>query len=164
MARNTKGPQLKLRRVMLRMKTWLDSHGLDLAMQKIELLLITGCHILLQVNMSIGNVVIRTKNSVSHPIMYVKYYATQMLSGHEYFGKYLHRKFTNPPPYCLYEEGEVIDYLEHSAFECTRWHSYRSVLTLIIRTIWAANVAGVMIASRENLVSVANYVERILRL
>ena len=113
--------------------------------------------------MSIGNAVIRTKNSIRCPIMYVKYYATQMLSGHEYFRKYLRRMGKTTCPYCIYEEGEVIDYVEHTVFECSGWHSYRSVLTLIIRMIRAANIVGVMIASRENLVSVANYVERILR-
>ena len=58
-------------------------------------------------------------------------------------------------PYRLYEEGEVIDEPEHTVFECARWHSYRSVLMLIIWTITAPNVVGVMIASRENWASVA---------
>ena len=44
-ARNTEEAQRKLRRVMLRAKTWLDFQGLDLAMHKMELLLITGSHI-----------------------------------------------------------------------------------------------------------------------
>ena len=44
---------------MLRTKTWLDSHGLDLVMHKMELLLI-----LLHVEMSIKNELIRTKSSV----------------------------------------------------------------------------------------------------
>ena len=35
---NTEEAQQKLRRVMLRIKTWLDSHGLDLAMHKTELI------------------------------------------------------------------------------------------------------------------------------
>ena len=40
---------------------WLDYHGLDLAMHKTELLLITGRCIPLHVEMSIGNEVIRIK-------------------------------------------------------------------------------------------------------
>ena len=62
-ARNTEQAQRKLRRVMLRTKTWLNSHGLDLAMHKTELLLITGRRFPLHVDMNIGNEVIRTKNS-----------------------------------------------------------------------------------------------------
>ena len=64
MARNTDEGQRKLKCVILRTKTWLASHGLDLAMHKSELLLITGCYIPLHVEMSIGNEVIRTKSSV----------------------------------------------------------------------------------------------------
>ena len=65
-ASNTEEAQQKLRRVMLRTKAWLVSHGLDQAMHKTELLLITGHHIPLQVDMSIGNEVIRTKSSVRY--------------------------------------------------------------------------------------------------
>lgn len=327
-ARNTEEAQRKLRRLMLRTKTWLDSSGLDLAMHKTELLLITGRRIPLHVDMSIGNEVIRTKSSVkylgirldprltfSYQIQYsankaqkivgqlsrlmaniggplparrrllmevgnsimlygseiwaetldvkkranslvsvqrtaasriasayrtvsapallviagtipvdllaaermeiykaksagnhitgyfrentiskwqqrwneedrgrwtaklipdirpwigrkfgeVNYYVTQMLSGHGYFRKYLHRMGKTASPYCLYEEGEVIDDAEHTVFECARWQSYRSVLTSIVGTITAANIVGVMIASSENWTSVVNYVERILR-
>ena len=67
-------------------------------------------------------------------------------------------------PYCLYEEREVIDDAEDTVFLCAHWQSYRSVLTSIIGTIKAANIVGVMIASRENRASVANYVDWILRL
>ena len=42
--------------------------------------------------------------------------------------------------------------------------TYRSVLTSVIGTITAANIVGVMIASKENCASVANCVERLLRL
>ena len=65
-ARNTQEAQRKLRRIMLKTKTWFDSHGLVLAMYKTELLLITGHRIPLHVAMSIGNVVIRTKSSVRY--------------------------------------------------------------------------------------------------
>ena len=46
-------------------------------------------------------------------------------------------------------------------FECA---AGSSVLTSIIGTIMAANIVGVMIASRYNWASMPNYVERILRL
>ena len=67
-------------------------------------------------------------------------------------------------PYCLYEEGKVIDDAEYTVFEYTRWQSYRSVLTLIIGSFTAANIVGVIIASREKWASMVNYVERILTL
>ena len=80
----------------------------------------------------------------------VNYYVTQILSGHIYFRKYLHRMGKTTFPYCLYEESEVVDDTEHIVFESGHWQSYRSVLTSIIGTSTAANIAGVMIASREN--------------
>ena len=72
-------------------------------------------------------------------------------------------------PYCLYEEGEVINDAEYtvfefSSFEYVRWESYRFVLTSIIASITVDNIIGVIISGRGNRVSVANYVERILRM
>ena len=88
----------------------------------------------------------------------VNYYVTQMLSGHGYFRKYLHRMSKTASPYCLYEEEEVIDDAEHTVFECARWQSYRSVLMSRIGMISADNIVGVMIASKENWAAVAIYV------
>ena len=88
-----------------------------------------------------------------------------MLTGHGYFRKYLHRMGKTVSPYdCLYKEGKVIDDAEHTVFVCTCRQSYRSVLTSIIRTNTAANIVAFMIVSRKNWASVANYLERILRL
>ena len=58
----------------------------------------------------------------------------------------------------------MINDTEHTIFECARWQSYRFGLMSIIATITAANIVRVIIARRENLASVANFVERILRL
>ena len=85
-----------------------------------------------------------------------------MLSGHGYFRKYLHRMGKTASPYCLYEEGEVIDDAEHIVFECGRWQSYRSLLTSKFGMMTAANIVRVMMAGRENWASVAHYVKRIL--
>ena len=52
--------------------------------------------------------------------------------------------------YCLYEKEEVIDDDDHTVFECARWQSYCSVAVSIIGTITTANIAGNMIANREN--------------
>ena len=62
--RNKDEAKRKQRNVMPKTKTWLESHGLDLAIHKTELLLITGRHIPLQLDMSIGNEVSRSKSSV----------------------------------------------------------------------------------------------------
>ena len=94
----------------------------------------------------------------------VNYYVTQLLSGHRYFSKYLHKMGKTASPYCLHEEGEIIDDSEYTVFQCVRWQSYRSELTSTIGMITAANNIGVMIASRKKWASVANYLERILRL
>ena len=97
---------------------------------------------------------------VSHTFGEMVHYITQMLSGHEYLKKYLHRVGRTASPFCLYEEGEIIDDTEHTVFEYARWQE----LTSAYGTIMAANIFGVLIAGRETWVSVENYVERILRL
>ena len=51
---------------MLRTVTWLDSLGLDMAIHKTELLMLTGRHIPLLVDISIGHEVIGAKNSVRY--------------------------------------------------------------------------------------------------
>ena len=48
-------------------------------------------------------------------------------------------------------------------FESARWQIYRFLLTSIIGTFTADNIVGIMIVSRENWASVANYVECSLR-
>ena len=59
---------------------------------------------------------------------------------HGHFMKYLHRIGKTASPYCLYEDGEVIDDAGHNVFECARWQIYRSVLTSVIGTITAVNI------------------------
>ena len=44
----------------------------------------------------------------------VNYYVAQMLSGHVYFRKYLHRMDKTAFLYCLYEDGEVIVDAKHA--------------------------------------------------
>ena len=39
----------------------------------------------------------------------VNYFVIQVVLGHGYFRKYLHRMGKTTSPYCLYEEKEVID-------------------------------------------------------
>ena len=65
-------------------------------------------------------------------------------------------------PYSLYEEVEVIDDAEHTVFKCASWQSSSSVLTSAIGTITYANIVGVMITSKENWFSVANYMKQIV--
>ena len=65
---------------------------------------------------------------------------------------------------CLYKEGEVINDIDHPVFACARQQSYRFVLTPVIGTITVANMVEVMIASKGNWISGANYMKLILRL
>ena len=94
----------------------------------------------------------------------MNYYVTQLLSGYGYFRKYLHRISKTASPNSLCVEGEIINDAEYTVCECIRYQSYCSELTSTIETITAANIAGIMIASRANLALVVNYVERILGL
>ena len=67
---NTEEAQRKLRRVMLRTKTWLNFHGPDLAMHKAELQLTTGCQNRLQVDVNIENDTIWTKMDPRQTFLY----------------------------------------------------------------------------------------------
>ena len=46
-------------------------------------------------------------------------------------------KTASLPPYCLYEEGKIIDDAEHIVYEYGRWQIFRSELTSTIETIAA---------------------------
>lgn len=65
-ARTMVEAQSKLNQVMLRTKLWLDSHNLKLATEKTELLIITGKHIPLEVDMRVLSETIRTKRRLTY--------------------------------------------------------------------------------------------------
>ena len=64
--RNTDEVQRILRQVMMRTKSWLQSHGLQLAMHKTELLLLTKRHIPVEIEMNIGDLVTPTMSSIKY--------------------------------------------------------------------------------------------------
>lgn len=64
--RNTEDAQRRLRQVMIRTKSWLDSRGLELATHKTELLLLTRRRIPVEINMQIDEVVIPTKKCINY--------------------------------------------------------------------------------------------------
>lgn len=51
---------------MIRAKAWLDSHGLELAMQKTEVLLLTKRHINVEIEIPIGDLIIPTKSCIKY--------------------------------------------------------------------------------------------------
>lgn len=65
-ARNIEDAQRRLRQVMIRTRTWLDSHGLELATHKTELLLLTKRPIPVGIEMSIDEVLLTTKSCVKY--------------------------------------------------------------------------------------------------
>lgn len=64
--RSTEEVKRKLRQVMIRTKSWLGDHGLQLATHKTELLLITRRHIPVEIDIQIGEITIPTKTSVNY--------------------------------------------------------------------------------------------------
>lgn len=65
-ARNTEEAERRLRQVMIRTTTWLNTHGLQLAIQKTEVLLLTKKQIPLEIGMRIDDETITTKTSVKY--------------------------------------------------------------------------------------------------
>ena len=63
-SRNTEEVKHRLRQVMMRTKSLLETHGLQMAMHKTELLLLTRRHIPVEIDINIGDLVILTKNSI----------------------------------------------------------------------------------------------------
>ena len=65
-ARTTEKLQWKLNQVTRRVSTWMDDHGLNLAMEKTELVLITKKHIPTQIPMQVGSTMITAKPAIKH--------------------------------------------------------------------------------------------------
>lgn len=91
------------------------------------------------------------------------YYITQMLSGHGYFRKYLHKMGKSNTPFCIYEVDDTIDDAEHTFFSCVRWTESRSDLERKIGLFAPTNIVEKMIAEEEKWKAVGEYVEVILR-
>ncbi|XP_073831444.1 uncharacterized protein [Musca autumnalis] len=65
-ARSISEAQSKLRQTMIRAKSWLDEHGLQLALQKTELLLLIRRHIPTEIELNVDDIRIPTKQSVKY--------------------------------------------------------------------------------------------------
>lgn len=65
-ARNVVEAKRKLRQVMIRTKTWLEAHGLQLAAHKTEVLLFTRRHIPVEIDLHMGDLTVSTKRSVNY--------------------------------------------------------------------------------------------------
>lgn len=100
---------------------------------------------------------------VNRPNGEVNYYLTQMLSGHGYFRKYLHKMGKCSTPYCLYETENCIDDAEHTFFLCKRWSTNREEVESLLGEITTANLVDKMIKDQESWNAVAKYCEYVLR-
>lgn len=92
----------------------------------------------------------------------VNYYATQFLSGHGYFRKYLHRIGKVESPQCIYGDS-TIDDAEHTIFNCVKWQNERNSLESLLGNVNAENIVSKMLKSEGNWNEVTKFVETILR-
>lgn len=92
----------------------------------------------------------------------VNYYLTQMLTGHGYFRKYLHRMNKADQPSCLYGDAEEDD-AEHTFFRCNRWREKRSRLQGVLGTITPENVIDKLMVNDQNWMMIAGFCEEVLR-
>lgn len=93
----------------------------------------------------------------------VDYYLTQMLSGHGYFGKYLHRMKIRERPNCIYCDADEDD-AEHTFFDCSRWSAERECLEELIGGAWRPDsVVWLLLQSEQKWHYIAQYTQRILR-
>ncbi|KAH8381752.1 hypothetical protein KR093_001997, partial [Drosophila rubida] len=93
----------------------------------------------------------------------VNYYLTQLLSGHGYFGEYLHQRGLRQQPSCVYGDADIDD-AEHTFFSCTQWQAERELLKSQIDGIWRPqNVAKLLVRNEQNWTFIMRHVEKILR-
>lgn len=91
------------------------------------------------------------------------YYMTQMLSGHGYFRKYLHKIGKCSTPFCLYETDLCTDDAEHTFFQCCRWTEHRNAVERQVGHITVENLTGKMIQDEDSWNAIARYCENVLR-
>lgn len=65
-ARDIEDARRKVNQVMIRTQIWLEDHGLELARNKTEVILMTMAHIPLEISMQIGDVTLVTKKAVRY--------------------------------------------------------------------------------------------------
>lgn len=93
----------------------------------------------------------------------VNYYVTQMLTGHGYFRKYLHKMGKCSSSKCIYEEVEVEDDVEHTFFHCERWVERRSELEAAIGDVTPETIVQKMLEDERKWEAVKRYAEQVLR-
>lgn len=88
---------------------------------------------------------------------------TQLLTGHECFGHYLHRIGREDSPICLYCcDGE--DTAEHTIQVCDAWIMERAELRYVIGLdLGFPTLIGVMCRSREGWRAFSTFAERVMR-
>lgn len=92
----------------------------------------------------------------------VNYYATQFLSGHGYFRRYLHRIGKVESSKCIYGDSTNDD-AEHTIFNCVKWQNERNSLESFLGNVKAENIVSKMLESEKNWKEVTTFVEKILR-
>lgn len=93
----------------------------------------------------------------------VNYYLTQLLTGHGYFRRYLHRMGKCRDARCIYGDAENDD-AEHTFFECVQWHTLRSELFNAVGALTAENIVQKMIESEDSWNLISIYTEKVLKL
>lgn len=92
----------------------------------------------------------------------VNYYLTQILSGHGYFCKYLHKMGKASGPECIYGDSSEDD-AKHTVFECIKWQEQRIELEQHTGPLTTENIIQTMTAHEHNWNLISRYIEQILR-
>ncbi|XP_059221723.1 uncharacterized protein LOC131996243 [Stomoxys calcitrans] len=88
---------------------------------------------------------------------------SQILSGHEYFKKYLHRMGNFTYNTYVYEAEEVEDDAKHTFFDGSHWAWRRRELETLIGDFFPDNIEQKMLENVKNWQAVTRYAEQILR-
>lgn len=92
----------------------------------------------------------------------INYYLTQMLSGHGYFLKYLHKMGKVDTNLCMYGDN-CEDNAEHTFFRCDRWRLERQTVEQNVGEITPENIAIIIMENESKWTHVVIFIEKVLR-
>lgn len=93
----------------------------------------------------------------------LEFHATQILTGHGCFGSYLEKIQKVDSPLCMACNKNVVDTVEHTLTQCSRWDEERNALTDVIGPDLQMNVLiSKILETKEKWVAFATFCRRVM--
>lgn len=93
----------------------------------------------------------------------LEFHLTQILTGHGVFGNYLYRIQKADTPLCLSCNEDVVDTVEHTITECSRWVEQRRTLTATIGPdLNLSTIFQKMLDSKNNWLAITAFAKQVM--